>query len=428
MSALKRNISYLYLLVIAQYMIPLVTTPYLSRVLGVASFGNMGVALALVAYLTLIIDWGFALRGVQEVAQAANDEDEIRRIFWKSFSAKLILTLACLAFLALFLVFSDNLGTRRDVLLATALSVLSSTFGFAWLLQGLESMGTYTTSMLISRILPVPLFFLMIHGPGDAWLVALINSLSGLVATVVSIHAIRRRLDLGRPRLSIRDGLESIKEGWSLFVSTGAMSVYTTTNIVLLGLISGPIEAGYFNGADRLKRAAQAAVSPLSTAMFPRINRLIVKDKSSARKSIFILLLSQGAITLGITLAMLFGSRWITLILLGKGFEPAIPTMRWLSLAPFLIGLSNVFGINMMLPMGMRRAFMVVTMVGGVINTILLIPMAQFYGSSGAAAATVITEAVITIVMGVLAFRGLKDESLKDEATESEEQETRLQV
>lgn len=407
MTSLKKNISYLYILVFAQYLVPLITTPYLSRVLGVAQFGNMGVAMALVAYMTMVIDWGFGLSGVQQVAQAADDLPRIREIFWDNFSAKLILTIACLLALGVFALFAPQLGTSVDVLLATSLTMMTSTFGFSWLLQGMERMASFTTSSLIGRLIPVPLVFFLVHKPEDAWIAALIASLSGLLATGVSIYAIAQRVPLLPVRLSWRHGVAAIHDGWHLFLSTGAISVYTTSTIVLLGLLSGQVEAGYFNGADRIKRAAQGAVSPLSTAMFPRINRLIVQDSSGANKAIVQLLVAQGAITFLISLALFYAAPWLTVILLGKAFASAVPTVRWLALTPFLIGLSNVFGINIMLPLGMRQAFMWVTIGGGAVNLALLIPLARIYGAAGAAASTVVTELVVTVVMGVIAFRAM---------------------
>ncbi len=396
-----RNIAALYGLQVGQYVVPLLLTPYLARTLGVAQFGALGVAAGIVAYFTMIVDWGFSFTAVQKVAFNRTDLPGLRKLIWDVVLARLLLGIPCSAILVILAILFPTLGSSTGIILATGLGLASSIFSMGWFLQGVERMGTYAWVSLVGRFLSLPLTFFFVRNPDDAWIAAAILSGTGLVSTIAGIIMAARFLPILPVYLSFRDARRQLGDGWHLFLSTGAINLYTTSNIVILGALAGPVAAGYFNGAERIKRVVQGAVAPLSTAMYPRINNMMVHNRDGVWQAMRTMLIVQGGLTLVMSIALLFLARWITLVFLGPAFAGAVPTVQWMAAVPFLVGVSNVLGINMMIPLGMKRSLMWITLLGGAVNLALIVPLSLAYGSAGAAASVVIVEAMVTIIMAI---------------------------
>lgn len=396
-----RNIVTLFAWQISVYLVPLVTTPYLARVLGVEQFGVMGVAGSVLGYVSLISDWGFSLSATQQVARNAHRPEVLRRLFWDTLFAKVLLGVVALTCLVAATLLLPALRAMTMVLLAASLQVISGIFSVSWFLLGLEKMGAFAVASLVGRFLSLPMILLLVHGPHDTVIAVAVQGACGLVSVGASLSVAFRAVPLVPARLSLRSSWAQIRSGALLFLSMGAISLYTQTNIVAVGFVAGPVQAGLFSGADRIRKAVQGLSGPISTALYPRINNLVANGPQHALRTMIWLLIGQGLATLMLSVALWLGSGLITRLFLGAGFEAAKPALQWLSAVPALVGINNVFGINMMLPMGMRRAFTAATLGSGLVNIALLFPFCRAYGATGGAMAMVVSEAFVVIAMGL---------------------------
>jgi polysaccharide transporter, PST family len=382
------------------YVVPLITVPYLTRVLGVEQYGVLGMATNIVGYLTLVIDWGFSFSATQQAARTADDPIMLRRIFWDTITAKTVLAVICLiAFLAM-IALVPQLRHFEDVLALSLLPIVASVFSVDWFLQGIERFVGFATAMLIGRLGSVPLLLAFVHSPSDTKIATLIQGASFFVPAVASVVLARRAVPLAPVRIRLSGGFHQISSGGHLFLSKAAIGLYTQSNLVVLGLMAGPTQAGLFFGADRLRLAVQGLISPVSTAFYPRINNLMSQSPAKAVRLMLVLLACQGGFTFFTSLALFLTAKPLTLLLLGHGFEKAILVCRWLAALPFLVGLSNVLAVQMMLPMGMKWEVSRIVILAGTINMVLLFPLTHFFGAVGAAAAVVTTETVVTLLMG----------------------------
>lgn len=401
-----RNIGTLFLWQASLYLVPLITTPYLARVLGVSGFGTMSWALAATAYVSLISEWGFNWSATQRVARYASDAPTLRRIFWDTLTAKLVLAVGAGVVFAAITLVTPALFGLWPVLLACGLQILASVFSVNWFLQGLEKMGAFATASVVGRFLSVPLTLLWVKGPEDVVMAAAIVGGTGLISAGASIAMATRATQLGPWRFSPSGAWAEAAMGWRLFVSNGAISLYGQANIIVVGLVAGPIQAGLFSGADRLRRAVQGVSNPIGTALFPRINNVIATDPARAIALMFKLLWIQGALTLFVSLVFFLAAPMLTRVFLGAEFLAAVPIVQCLSALPFLVGLSNVLGVNMMLPLGMKSAFTLILIVSGLVNIGLLVVLCPLLGGLGAAIAVLMTETLVTLTMaGVLLIR-----------------------
>jgi O-antigen/teichoic acid export membrane protein len=268
-----------------------------------------------------------------------------------------------------------------------------------WFFQGMEEMGAITTAQAIAKISLIPLVFLFVKNSDHVVRAAALQSGTAVLAGIVGIPLLFRiaRIRWYRPRG--KDVLDSFREGWDVFISTAAITVYTSTNTVVLRFMSGDAQVGYFGAANKIINGSQGVLIPITQALYPHLNSMAVKSRQAAvtliRKSLFwILLVSALA-----SVAFLLGAGPISHIAFGRDFDGSIVPLRWMGVLPVLLGLSNVFGVQTMLTFGMNREFNRIVTSSAVINLLLTFPFAYFWGAAGAAIAIVLTELFVTTAM-----------------------------
>jgi polysaccharide transporter, PST family len=404
-NVIVRNTLMLALAQASVYLIPLVTTPYIARVLGAEHYGLLGIASNIIGNLLILTDWGFSLSATREVARNAKDPHALRKIFWETLAAKNLLGLASLILIVVVMGCVGFSSELSWIVLAGWLQILPSSLGVDWFLRGLEAMGTMATGVLIGRLLTIPLIFMFVHGPSDTMLVVAITGIGSIVAVSINFY----NAVLLKPLLpftwTFSGAFRQLSSGWHIFISMGATTLYTQLNVILLGIAAGPVQAGLLYGAERLQRAGKSLVGPLSGAMYPRINKLLSEDRPHAIRLVKRLLIFQGSITFALSLVTFTIAPYLILLLLGPGYEGAVPALRWLSMTLFPVGLSIVLGIQIMLPFGMQQSFMWITAGSGLFNLTAIVPLSYFYGATGASISILLTEVMVTSLMGFVVWR-----------------------
>lgn len=387
---------------LSNYVIPLLTFPYLTRVLGITNFGIYALAFAITTYLVLVSDWGFPLTASAQISRTRDDPEELNRIFWSTLTAKVLIALVLITGVLAGIAAFPALRDAGLVLICASGMVVANVITVNWCLQGLERLGQFAFAAAIGRALTVPATFLLVKDSGDAWIAALIQSGGAIVGGLFSIMFVRRLRVIGAPAINMRHAMAQIREAWPLFLSSISVSLYTTTNTVILGALQGPAQVGLFSSADRLRAAAQGAIAPISQAVYPRAARMmsIEGGRDVALRFARRLLWAQGLFTLAISLVLFLAAEPIILLLAGRNYESAVPILQILSPIPFLVGVSNVFGIQLMLPLGMKRAFSRILLVSAVVDLLLVGPLSWYYGGMGTAWAALIAE--MAVVGGML--------------------------
>jgi polysaccharide transporter, PST family len=394
---LARNILSLFVLQASAYLIPLITTPYLARTLQIEHFGLLGIASAVTGYVSLVSNWGFGYTATREVARHAADPVTVRAIFWNTLLAKATL---CASALVVFITITCCVPEWRRMLplfLAFSLVPIAGVFNAGWLLQGLEQIVSFSQISLLSRILAIPLIFALVHRPDDVIEVAAIGSGTELLSAAISLVVANRAVRLLPGHFDLLAACKQIRTGAPVFLATGGIHLYTQSNIVLIGVISGPVQAGLYSGAEKLQRALTSLIGPVSTAVYPRINNLLVSAPAKSHRLMLITLAAQGFATLGVSIAMYLTAHTATLLLLGTQYAGAVPVIQVLSALPFLIGLNNALGVNMMFPFGLNAEVTRITVAGGILNVGLLSVLTYAQGAIGAAVAVVVTETFVTV-------------------------------
>lgn len=397
--SLRHNIFSLALLQGGNYLFPLLTLPWLTRVLGVEGFGRIGFATAFCMNFSLFSDYGFNLSATRQISIHRSDRVMRSRIFWSTLATKSILALAGFVLLVLLTIFVQRLSADKNLLLVGYIAVIGTVITPVWYFQGVEQMSILTKVNLAARTAALPIIFLTVRQPDDLLMAMIITSGSGLFAGCLSMAMLVRLKQVDWMRPTFTDIKESLYDGWHLFISSAASSLSTVSTTVILGFIAGNTEVGYFTAAQRLARAAQAMIAPINQAIYPRISHLMHHSRNEAFALIRKLLKMQVMITLAISIAIVITAKLVTSIVFGNGYEASVTTLRWLAPIPFFGGLTNVFGVQTMIPLGRQEAFSRIIMVGGLVNLAMMALLGSSFGASGAGAAICISDFITMACM-----------------------------
>jgi len=390
---------------IANYAIPLLTFPYLARILGPTGFGILGIGTAIITYAAILTDWGFAYTATQSASRLRGDPVALNQLVWATIAAKLMFFVSSSLLVAGGAALFVADPVLRVVLWLSLLTLVGNVFNLDWLLRGTELFGRFATTSVIGRLFAVPLVYLLVHTPSDVPAAAFAIAISAPITALLTFHVSVRAGLVSAPVFDFRAMRHGIRDGMHLFVSTAMISLYTNSLLVILGFTGGLQQTGMFSGADKVRRPVQSLYTPLSMVFFPRINHLTETDPEEARRLSLKVLRIQGTLALVLALGLCIAAPLAVRILLGSSFEGAVSTLRILSWVIFLVGLSNVLGLMIMLPFGLKSAFSRCVSLGAVVGFGLAVPLSWMFGAEGAASAAVVAEITVTSAMFFVLWR-----------------------
>ncbi|VFS52826.1 oligosaccharide flippase family protein [Budvicia aquatica] len=256
-----------------------------------------------------------------------------------------------------------------------------------------------TLCSISARFMLVPLTFVFVQGIDDLWIAALIQGGTNFIAGLIGFYFIFNNNWVGGPIFSLERIRCSLRDGWHVFVSTSAISLYTTSTTVILGFLAGPVSVGYFNAANMIRGAVQSLLNPISQAIYPRISFLMDNNYSKAILLIRKSLMYLGVISLCASVFLILFSSLIVKYGVGDEYQASVSVLRWMAFLPFFISLSNVFGIQTMLTHNYKKQFSWILVVCGLSNLIIIFPLVYYFQQDGAAMSMLLTELCVTIIM-----------------------------
>lgn len=399
---LFKNFTSLSILQIANYIFPLITLPYLVRVLGPEKYGLVSFASAFAAYFTILTDYGFNLSATQEISINRNDTNRIAEIFSSVFTLKILFF--CLSSLIFFVVIFLVPQFHEHLLLffVSFFSVLGTALFPLWFYQGIEKMNYILVITVSVRVIITVLIFIFIQNENDYVKLATLNTTAQFVIGLFGLMIVLKKFQINYfiPKVALLK--EQLKAGWNLFLSTVWINLYTTSNVFILGLFAPANVVGYFAAADKIRMAFQGILSPMSQSVFPYVNNLL--NDSYERFISFNKKLFKIALTVGMIISIilfLFAVPLVNLVL-GKDYQSSILVLKIIAWLPLVIFLSNVLGIQTMLPLNKQKSFAIILFFAAVINLILSFILVPKYFEIGTSISVLVTEIFVT--MGFFVF------------------------
>lgn len=397
--SLRNNIIALAIVQASNYILPLISLPYLARVLGAESFGKVVFAQALMMYFILLVEYGFSWSATRKVAENRENRVLLGEIFMNIWAVQWLLIVLCSVIFVSIVFGVEKFRGEIGFYAAAFLIVLGNVFFPIWFFQGVEKLQLQSVLQFAGKLIGLLFIFVLVKNENDGIWVLLSNALSAIIAGLFSIFFIFKSgyFKICFPSLSgVR---QEFVEGFSLFASRVSISFYTMLIPLALGWIAGPVALAYFNVADKLRVGAQSLITPISQAIFPRISHLVSKNESSAyqlikRSAVAIFLVSGSA-----SLMLFVLSEPLVQLMAGDGFDGAVSVLHWMSPVPFLVGMSNLFGVQLMIPLRLNIAFNRILFCAAVLCVIILWPLINYAEASGAAITLMIVEFFVSVVM-----------------------------
>lgn len=395
---LTENITSLISLKGAEYILNFILFPYLVRVLGVERFGSIVFMQSVVQYGIILVDYGFNLTGPRDIARASKQE-QISQIFSNIMAGKLlILFIVTLASILMILLFR-KIGYNFDSNLYWAVYLLViGNFAFPiWFFQGIQQMRYITLFNIIARSITVVLVFIFVKKPEDYLLAALFQSMTLLIAGGVSLFVIKKQFSYVLVKPSWIGIKYTLIDGWHIFISTIAINLYTTTNTVVLGALTNNTVVGYFGTANKLIDCVKGVMFTLNQAVYPYVSNKLREGMTQTINFIkkYFLVYSGGTLLGGIILLVI--APLVVQILFGSGYEKSIFILRLMAFLPFIISISNVFGIQIMLNFGYHKAFSQILVGAAVLDLLLIVPLVQYFQGAGVAITMIMVESMVTL-------------------------------
>lgn len=396
-STVAKNAASLYVIQFAQYILPLITVPYLVRVLRPSGYGLVAFGQSFIAYFAILADFGFAYSATRKISLEREDISAVSRTASNVWASKALLAIIGFLILLLSITFVPKLQESAVLLLVLYGTVVGSVLFPTWLFQGMERMVAISMINLVMQFFILIGVFTFIHRPEDyLTYAALISSgsiLSGITGAFIALYMFKIRPVFP----SMRGIIETLREGWVLFLSMASVSLYTAGNAFILGLLASNAAVGYYSAAEKIVKAVLGLLGPITQATFPRFSKMVVESKDSVFKWGQRMLLMMGALGLALSAFVFICAPLIVQILLGSQYGPSIVVMRILSLLLFAISVNNVLGIQLMLALRHDKAFTLVVLAAGILNIILAIILAPIWEATGMAVAVVSSEIFIIV-------------------------------
>lgn len=404
--SIKKNFIMNALLTMSSFIFPLITFPYVSRVLLPAGTGKIQFATSFVNYFNMIAQLGIPTYGIRACAKVRSDRQALTRTAQELLLLNLLMCLFSYAGLGLCIGFVPRVRQEKALFLIIGLTLVLNAIGMEWLYKALEQYSYITIRSVLFKAIAVAAMFALVHRQEDYLIYGAITIFAASASNLLNFMNAHKYISL-RP-VGGYDLRRHVRAVLVFFAMACAVTIYTNLDEVMLGFMKTDADVGYYHAAVKIKNILVSIVTALGAVLLPRASFYIEQGKIEefnriTRKALRFVFIMAFPLMLYFTV---FAREGI-LFLSGTAFEPSVLPMQIIMPTLLFIGITNVLGIQMLVPLG-REAVVLQSEVAGAITDVLLnailIPR---LGASGAAIGTLVAELVVLIVQ----YRALRTEA-----------------
>lgn len=398
----KTNIFFNSIYQLTNILVPLVTMPYLSRVLQAEGLGKYSFAYSVAYYFYIFIRLGLHTYGNRTIAYVKDDQKKLSQIFFEIYRMQFLLGVVLSV---LYLGYCSFVAQDKMLAYIFVPLVIAGAVDLTWMLYGLEEFKAASMRDVATKLITAVCIFLFVKKADDVWKYALIYSLGFFIAQIVVIPLIRNRVFYIRPEWA--NVVSHIKPNFLLFLPTVAVSIYRTMDKIMLGAMSSEAELGYYHSAENVIRVPLALVTALGTVMLPRMSNMLSNNESEGKikdvftKSIMFAVFVASSTCLGI---MTVAKEFVP-IFYGKGFEKCVDLFYIVLPSCIFVAFANVIRTQYLLPRKRDVLFVSSLFAGAVVNVALNLLLIPRYASIGAAIGTLAAEVVVCVVQSACVFK-----------------------
>jgi len=400
--SVKLNMVMNALLSMSSFIFPLITFPYVSRILLPVGTGRVAFATAVVTYFAMFAQLGIPTYGIRLCAKVRDNKEELTRAVHELLFINLFMSAIVYAVFFIALAVVPKFREEHTLLLIIGATILLNALGVEWLYKALEQYTYITVRSLIFKVVALISTFMLVRDPEDCLQYGFLTILATSASNVLNFINLRKYIYL-KPigGYHIRRHIKMILVFFSMSVAT---TIYTNLDNVMLGFMKDKVEVGYYSAAVKIKSIMVSVVTSASTVLLPRASYYV--DKGMMDEFSRILKKTMHFIFLVAIPFMIYAKEGI-FFLSGKAYAGAIIPMQIIMPTLTLIGISNVTGIQMMVPLGREKQVLYSEIAGAIVDLVLNTIFIPIYGAAGAALGTLVAEAVV-LGWQCVAIRDLK--------------------
>lgn len=402
MSSLKKNLAYNVAYQILVIILPLITAPYVSRVLGADGLGTYSYIFSIVTYFGLFGMLGIANHGNRSVALVRDNRQKVSEAFSNTYIIQLCTTVIALLlyFLFIYCWFSGD----KTIAYIESIIVLSYVLDITWFFFGLEQFAVTVTRNAIIKIATVVAIFIFVRSREDLWIYALIMSCGMLFSQIYLWLRIRKYADFCKPSWS--QVKSNIKPVLMLFIPAIAYSIYKLLDKVMLGAMSSMSQVGLFDNAEKIISIPSSLITAFGTVMMPRITVLL--GTGDEHRISYLNKISVRYFTL-LVVGAAFGLAGICNVLapvyFGSEFVGSAPIIAGLGFSLIFVTWANVIRTQYLIPNKLDKPYVISSVIGALANLAVNIILIPKFAGIGAMIGTIIAEFTVFFVQLILVRR-----------------------
>lgn len=374
--------------------IPFITIPYLSRVIGPSGIGVYAYSYSIATYFALFAKLGLTNYGVRSIARVKDKSSELNKTFSSIYYSQLIMSLILVIAYFSYLLLFDTQDSKTSLILS--IYVISVAFDIDWVYFGIENVKSLMLRNVVIKVLMTVAIFSFVKHENDLWLYALIISVGTLTSYLILWFNSKSNIRLVKVKKN--DIIEHFTPSLKLFIPILAMSVYRTMDKIMVGQLSSMEQVGYYENAEKVIYMLMGFIASLGKVTMPRITHMLnsgheERSKIYIRKSMNFIIMLTSALSFGIAAI----ANDFTPIFFGIDFLESAPLMQYLSITILIVGWANVLRTQYLIPLEKDNIYILSITFGALLNLLINLLLISKLGAMGAVVGTIIAEFAVAV-------------------------------
>lgn len=399
--SVKFNFIMNFILTVSNFLFPLITFPYVARILLPEGTGKVAFAISVVSYFSIFASLGVATYGVRACAQVRDNKDLLSKTVHELLLINIVATLIVYAcfFGAILLV--PRFYIEKELFFATSIFILFTIIGIEWLYKGLEKYQYITIRTIIFKLIALVLVFAFVKTEADYINFAIISVLAIVGSGVFNLFNSRTLINYRK--YENYEFKKHFKPMLFLFLTTLSIAIYTSVDEAVLGLLSSTEQVGYYNAAMRVKGILFTLITSLGIVLLPRLsyyveNNMEAEFHSALKKSMNFIIVIAAPIVI---FFMLFAKETIFL-LAGESYADAILPLQIIVWALLISAITNILGIQILLPLKRDKELLISVLLAAIINITANLILVPKFAAVGTAISVILAEVMVLVVQIIL--------------------------
>lgn len=375
-SNLLRNFFYLSSLQLLTFILPLITLPYLARVIGVEYFGIIAFATAIIVYFTAFVDYGFNYTAVKKIAQNRDDLEKVSVIFCNIMYARLFLLLISIIIIIILVNTINIFFVNKEIILYTSISLIGYVLLPEWFFQAIEKMKFIAFFNLLAKSIFTVLVFVLIKQRDDYLIYPLLLSTGSIISGIFSLFVIFKKFNLKFKSPVYKDIILELKLSFNMFISIFMPNFYNNISVIFLSKFYGNFEVGIFDGGNKFINITQQILTVVSRVFYPFLARRL--DKHNFYVLINLLL------SISLSIFLFFGAEFLIKIFLTPEFQDSIFVIKLMAISPILFFLNYTYGTGYLVLINEERKLRNIISVCSLLGLVISFIFISLYSYTGA--------------------------------------------